>query len=63
MTDLEYPDFLAERKAFQTESNLNHDSEGEPADGHDDGKDFPEQNTETDSVDGNPAPPPIPPTQ
>ena len=51
MTDLEYPDFLAERKAFQTESKLDHDSVAEQADGHDNGKDFPEQNTETDSVD------------
>ena len=51
MTDLEYPDFLAERKAFQTESGLDHGSEAEQADGHDNGKDFPEQNTETDSVD------------
>ena len=50
MTDLDYPDFLAERKAFQTESKL--DSEAEQADGHDNGKDFPEQNTETDLVDG-----------
>ena len=51
MTDLDYPDFLAERKAFQTVSNLNHDSVAEQADEHDNGKDFPGQNTETDSVD------------
>ena len=54
MTDLEYPDFLAERKAFQTVSKLDHDSEAEQADGHDNGKDFPGQNTETDLVDGYP---------
>ena len=55
MTDLEYPDFLAERKAFQTVSNLNHDSVAEQADGHDNGKDFPEQNKEKDLVDSYPA--------
>ena len=55
MTDLEYPDFLAERKAFQTASGLGHGSEAEQADGHDNGKDFPEQNKEKDLVDSYPA--------
>jgi len=55
MTDLEYLDFLAERKAFQTASGLGHGSEAEQADGHDNGKDFPEQNKEKDLVDSYPA--------
>ena len=48
MTDLDYLEFPV------AESNLNHDSEAELADGCADGNDFPGQNTETDLVDGYP---------